>query len=414
MMSQMSPKTVIVLNDYCYVNGGASRIAVDEAVGLAAQGLQVIFIGAVGPICDELKAAPLQVICLDQTELINVLRSPLVALQGLWNHKAGQAMRRVLAPLDPAQTVVHLHGYTKALSTSPVRVASGRGFRVICTLHDFFPACPNGGQFDYVENRPCTRVCLSVSCITRNCDKRKYVHKLYRVARSLAQKYLGGFPGRVFHYISLSNRSAALLQPYLPAQARYYPLENLIEAQPAPAADVAANRDLVIVGRLDPEKGIELLLKAVVKAGVTLTMVGDGPLRAMAEAVPQVRVTGWLPIAKVKDELRKARALVFPSLWYETFGLVIGEAASCGVPAIVSDVTAAAERVQDGVQGWHMRSGDLDDLVRCLELTKDDARVRAAGQAAYDAFWKHPPTRDNHLRGLIEIYGKVLSDQGAA
>ena len=83
MSAQVKIGTVIVLNDYCHVQGGASRVAVDEAVALAQQGLEVIFFGAVGPVCDELKQAPLTVICLDQPELLNVGKNPGVMLQGL-------------------------------------------------------------------------------------------------------------------------------------------------------------------------------------------------------------------------------------------------------------------------------------------------------------------------------------------
>lgn len=401
--------TVVVLNDYCHVNGGASRIAVDEAVGLAAAGHEVIFLGATGPVCEELQHSGAEVVCLNQPELLEAGRTPSVMVQGLWNRAAAKAMGEILDRCDPVSTVVHLHGYTKSLSTSPVRVAARRGFRVVCTLHDFFAACPNGAFFDYTSNSVCRRGALSVACIGKNCDKRHYVHKLYRVLRSFMQKGVGCFPDSVKAYISLSRQSEALLRAYLPRDARLFPLENLIEANREPPVDVAINSRIVVVGRLDQEKGVELLLEAVARAGIALTFVGDGPLRELAERTKGVRVTGWLSNAEVRAELRQARCLVFPSLWYETYGLVVGEAASCGVPAIVSDVTAAAERVTDGVEGWHSRSGDVEDLVRCLLLTKDDAKVRAAGRAAYRRFWSNPPVRSNHLRDLEAIYEAVLA-----
>ena len=78
------------------------------------------------------------------------------------------------------------------------------------------------------------------------------------------------------------------------------------------------------------------------------------------------------------------------------------------MPAIVSDISAAAERVEDGVTGWRMKSGDVEDLVRCLRLTRHDDAIRQTGQAAYDRFWANPPTREVHARELMEIYGRVL------
>ncbi len=409
----MHKRTVIVLNDYCHINGGASRIAIDEAVSLAAAGLRVIFFGASGPVCAELKNAPLEVICLGQPELIDAARNPGVMLQGLWNFPAYQRMESLLQTLGADTTIIHLHGYTKALTTSPVRAAVKRGFSVACTLHDFFTACPNGAFFDYTKSAPCPKRGLSLDCITTNCDKRHYAHKLYRVARSCVQKTAGELPGGVMDYITLSRRSLELLRPYMPAGARYHPLENLIEVPHVAPVDVAANTSVLAVGRLDIEKGVEILLEATKRAGIPLTLVGDGPLRAQAEAQAHVRVTGWVKPEAVHAELAKARCLAFPSLWYEAYGLVVAEAAAYGVPAIVSDISAAAERVEHNVQGWCVRAGDVDDLARCLSLTQNNDLIRAAGRAAYDRFWGSPPTRENHTAGLLAIYEDILSARTA-
>ena len=272
--------TIVVLNDYCYVNGGASKVAVDEAVSLAAMGQRVIFVGAVGPVCPQLASADLTVICLDRTELLQAGGNPGVMLQGLWNRTAQLRVRDILKPLNPASTIVHLHGYTKALTTSPVRAASLMGFRIVCTLHDFFPACPNGAFFDYQERKPCLRTAMSLDCITTNCDKRHYAHKVYRVARSAVQRGPGRFPRGVTNYITLSQGSAELLKLYLPAKSRYFALENIIEVPQVPPVDTAANSAIVAVGRLDIEKGIEVLIEACRKVDLSLTLVGDGPAEA--------------------------------------------------------------------------------------------------------------------------------------
>lgn len=407
----MNKLTIIVLNDYCHIQGGASRIAIDEAVCLHQAGVHVIYFGAVEPVCQELQGEKLEVISLEQPELLHADKNPGVMIQGLWNQTAYRRMGTLLDKLDPRFTVVHLHGYTKALTASPVRAAIKRGFRVVCTLHDFFTACPNGAFFDYVESKPCERRGLSFGCIKTNCDKRHYTHKLYRLARATVQKTTGMLPGGVMDYITLSHHSTELLKPYLPVNARYHPLENLIEVKPAPPVDISANETVVAVGRLDIEKGIEVLLKATAIAGIKLTLVGDGPLRPLAEVQQNCHVTGWVSPESVITELGKSRCLIFPSLWYEAYGLVVAEAAARGVPAIVSVISAAAERVVNGIHGWHVRPGDVEDLTRCLILTKNNDRLRPMGQATYDRFWSAPPTRANHTAGLLAIYQTILATQ---
>ncbi|HUN40890.1 MAG TPA: glycosyltransferase [Acetobacteraceae bacterium] len=408
-----SLESALVLNDFCYVQGGASKVAIDEAIALRHAGVDVTFLGAVGAPCEALRDAGVQVLSLNQPELLQVWRHPSAAMRSAWNNNAFTATRSLLTRLDPARTIVHLHGYTKALSTSPVLAARLAGFATLCTLHDFFAACPNGAMYDYRREQPCERRALSVSCMAANCDKRHPLHKSYRVVRGMVQRHFALFPRSVRDFIALSQRSAALLQPYLAPDAELYPLSNIIDVPHAPPVDVAANTHLLVLGRLDAEKGVMLAAEAAKQTDMSIMFAGEGPLRAAAEA-SGATVTGWLDSAGVWQALGQARCLVFPSRWYETFGLVVDEAAARGVPAIVSDVSAAAERVEDGVTGWIFRSGDLKDLVRCMMSTWDSARVATAGATAYARFWADPPDRQRHVQALLQIYESVLARGRAA
>ncbi|WP_158929500.1 glycosyltransferase [Acidisphaera sp. S103] len=405
----MTVRSVVVLNDFCHVQGGASRVAIDEAVALRQSGLDVTFIGAVGPVCEALDAAGVRTICLNQPELAHVAQHPLVALQTLWNRTACRALQSLMPALDPRQSIVHLHGYTKALTTAPALIANRAGLPVICTLHDFFAACPNGAFFDYRRQEPCRLRALSKSCAFTACDKRHPMHKAYRVVRGIGQRHIAHFPKSVRDYITLSGQSTDLLRPYLPPDARFHPLANIIDVQRSPKVDVGANRTLLVVGRLDAEKGVLLAAEAARRTGLPIVFAGDGPLRSAIEATG-ARVTGWLTPEGVRHEMDQARCLIFPSLWYETFGLVVTEAAARGVPAIVSDIAAPAERIVDGSTGWVFRSGDLDSLMRCVQFTRDSDTVQAVGTAAYNAYWAKPSDPRRHTAALTAIYDAVIAD----
>jgi glycosyltransferase involved in cell wall biosynthesis len=235
------------------------------------------------------------------------------------------------------------------------------------------------------------------------------LHKAYRVVRGVAQRRIARFPAAVRNYITLSDQSAKLLRPYLPIDAQFYALPNIIDIERAPPVDAGANRTLVVVGRLDVEKGVLLAAEAARRAASPIVFVGDGPLRAEIVATG-ARVTGWLSTDRVRTEIDHARCLIFPSLWYETFGLVVAEAAARGVPAIVSDISAAAERVVDGSSGWVFRSDDLESLERCMALIGDSELVRAAGAIAYRDYWARPSDPHCHTARLTAIYDTVISD----
>ena len=399
---------VVVLNDFCFVQGGASKVAIDEAIALRQRGIAVTFLAPVGPPCEALLDAGVRIVCLDQPELADAARHPSAALRGLSNRPACRALRTVLGGLDPARSIVHLHGYTKALTAFPALAARNAGFRTVCTLHDFFAACPNGAFYDYRRDAPCDLTALSRSCIATNCDKRHALHKGYRVARGLIQRHVAQFPSSVRDYITLSRRSAALLAPYLPSDAVFHPLENIIDMERRPPVDPAANRELLVLGRLDAEKGVMLAAEAAHRAGWPIVFAGDGTQRTMLESAG-ASVTGWLPADEAQQRIDRTRCLIFPSRWYETYGLVVAEAAARGVPAIVSHISAPAERMEQGITGWIFRSGDTDDLMRCMAILHDDAAVRAAGAAAYQRFWSCPPDRARHAAQLLSIYAAVLS-----
>lgn len=401
---------VVLLNDYAYVQGGATRVAVDEAIGLANRGARVKFIGAVGPVCSDLGAPGVETICLGQSGLKGSGAGPEAVVSSMWNARAYATTKAVLAALDPRETVVHVHQFDKALSTSPVRCALERGFTVVCTLHEYFSVCPNGAFFDYNANVPCYRKALSASCILHNCDRRKYSHKLYRVARSLVQRGPGRMPGGVTHFIASSERCEKMVAPYLPPDAQVHHIENPVIVNRIKPVAVGKNRRIAAVGRLEQEKGIVVLLEAARRTNTALLLVGDGSLRALVSGCEFCEVTGWLPRNEVLGKLESARCLVFPSLCFETYGLSVAEAAGRGIPAIVSDVTAAAERVVNNETGWHVRAGDVGHLQELLGLVQDDTVVDSAGRAAFERFWSNPPTLERHVRELGVLYEEVLRE----
>jgi len=403
---------VVVVNDYAQVNGGASQVALASAGALAHRGHEVTVFTAVGATA-ELPDHPgrARLICTGQHEIARDPNRMRAALQGLWNQHAARTMRELLNGLDPRDTVVHFHGWTKALSSSVIHECLSSGFPSVTTLHEYFSACPNGGFFDYQRQTICGRRPLGAACVATHCDARSYPQKLWRVGRQYVQRVAGEFPGGMRHFITLSGFSMQVLKPYLPADARFHAVPNPIDVPREAPVAVDAEEGFVYAGRLAPEKGGILLARAARPLRASLTFVGDGEQRgAISAEYPQARITGWLAPAAVRRQLRRSRALVLPSLWYETQGLVVLEAAALGVPAIVPAGSAARDFVLDGVTGLWFRSGDENDLRDKLRMLQEDAGLAATlGKAAYEHFWRDPPTLDKHAARLEDVYRQVLN-----
>lgn len=119
---------------------------------------------------------------------------------------------------------------------------------------------------------------------------------------------------------------------------------------------------------------------------------------------------GWRDEAGVQALMREARALVFPSVWYEGQPLTVYEALACGAPVIVSDACAGREAVEDGETGYWFRSGDAAALAAHLvRLTADDLAARL-GRAAYERYWSAPLTNAAHLDRITVVYEQVLRE----
>lgn len=400
---------IIIVNDFADVNGGAGQVALTSAIALANLRHHVVVFSAVSPVMPTLREFGVDVIVTGQHAIAQDKNRLRASVQGIWNFKAQNTMDDLLASLNPKETVVHIHSWTSALSSSVIRAAIKSGFNVVCTFHDYFSACPNGGFFDFQKREICTETPLSFACISRNCDVRSYPQKLWRVARQVVQNRLGLMPSGIRHFIAVSDFSLAILKPFLPSNASVYRINNPINVERRECIDSSKNDAFTFVGRLSPEKGSDLFARAAKKAGLSPVFVGEGRLReTIVEICPQAQITGWVTGDQVQEYVSHARALVLPSFLYEGSPLVIAEAAALGIPSIVPDTCAARDLVENGQTGLWFRGGDENDLVEKIRMLQQPEFAARLGRAAYERYWASPSTSDIHVKSLIDCYEGIL------
>ncbi len=408
----MTPHIVIV-NDHAHINGGSAKVAIDSAEGFARRGHRVDYFSAVGPVEPSLAEAGVTVTLLDQPDVVSAKSLARFGAQWLWNAAAERGLAGLLASCDPAETIVHVHGWAKALSPSIGRALTRAGLPVVHTLHEYYLACPNGGFYDYGAARDCDHEAMSLGCIAHNCDSRGYHRKLMRVGRHAVMRHASGLRDTARHLISISRLQRETIAPYMPS-AVFYEVGNPIDVTDLGPKGDHAPGDIVFVGRLAPEKGPRYFARAARLAGVTPVFVGDGPERtALGREFPEACFLGWRSPAEVREILRAARALVFPSVWYEGQPLTVYEALALGTPVIVSDLCAGREAVVDGETGVWFKSADTPSLAAAISRLTDDALARRMADAAYARYWADPLTLDRHLDAIAAVYEKVREAFGA-
>jgi glycosyltransferase involved in cell wall biosynthesis len=400
---------IIVANDFAHVNGGAAQVALSSAIGLAGHGHNVTLFAAVAPIASGLQDSGVALVLTNQYDIKSDPKRLRAAAQGIWNPRAARKMKELLSRSVPDQTILHVHGWTKALSSSIIHAAIGRGFHVVVTMHDYFYACPTGGFFNFRTRQACPLRPLSAACLREKCDRDGYAEKLWRCTRQAVQNTLGLPRSPLLSFITLSDFSENVLRPFFPSEAAIYRLDNPNDFVKEPPIDVESNIHFASVGRLTPEKGPDLLAKAARDLNCEVTFVGEGPSReAVASIMPHAQITGWQSRESVRSHLREARALVLASLWYEAQPLVVLEAAAMGIPAVVPDQCAARELVENGITGLWFRSGDYADLRDKMDILRRAQNAARMGQAAYDRYWANPFTLERHVISLEQCYRAIL------
>lgn len=403
--------TIIIVNDFAFVNGGAGQVAITTARILANTGKRVIFFAAVGPVGQELKDVQnLSVICLNQKDVLRDPNRLRAVFQGVWNFRAAKTLSSVLSDCSPHDTVVHIHALSKSISSSIISVAKRKGFRVVYHLHDYGVACPNLGFFDYQKDEICSRKAMGLSCITHHCDSRSFLHKGWRVLRQFVQYHFGGLPNDVDTMIYISEFSRRILEPYFAKGQRLAFLPNLLDMKHKERIQAEKNQVFLFVGRFAPEKAPALFARAVARLSIPAIFIGTGECEAeLREICPEAEFPGWLSHEEMEFYFSRARALVFPSKWYEGQPLTVLEALSQGIPAIVSDVCAARDEILDGETGLLFSSSNIDSLCKKLAIFQDDETVQRFSECAYQRHWKKQHDGEAYADKLTEIYEQTLT-----
>ena len=174
----------------------------------------------------------------------------------------------------------------------------------------------------------------------------------------------------------------------------------------------------LFVGRLDPEKGINTLLEAWRHLDFPLKIRGSGRMDEAARSfvtghnMDHVEFVGRLEEHELSNLIRNARFLVMPSEgYYETFGMVIIEAYSRGVPVVASNIGVVPELVSARQTGLLFEPGNSLDLAEKAKWMWDhSSEARVMGRNGRNTY-KERFTQDQCYETLVEVYEKLISSK---
>lgn len=404
-------KVLIVHNHYC-LRGGEDSVFDTESRMLERVGLEVVRYERTNA---DIPAG-----------IVGRLRT---ALGTVWSRRSYREVRAILRRERP--DVMHCHNTFPLISPSVYYAAAAEGVPVVQTLHNYRLACLNGYLFR--DGAICER-CLGRGAwggVRRRCYRGSLGGSLSVAVMLAVHRALGTWRRKVTRYIALTDFSKAkFVEAGLPEQmiaVKPNTLDKPDEGGMSDGTDGVGPATFLYLGRLSPEKGVDVLIDAWrilcderggggqtgAGCGARLLIAGDGPereaLEAQAAGLPDVTFLGAVPKEKVSELLGKCSAIVLPSRCYETFGLVSVEAASVGIPTIAPDKGTTASLVADGKSGRLFCLGNPSSLASVLrDLIANRAQLRRMGAAAQDAYRTGPCWPERNLSLVMEIYREAL------
>ncbi len=401
---------VLQVNKFLYRRGGAEGYMLDVSELLRGAGHEVGFFGMQHPenvIHDFDDDYPTEV---DFDNPAGITAKARAGGRMLWSLAAQRGMANVIKKFRP--DVAHLHNVYHQLSPSILTPLKRAGVPIVMTAHDYKLVCPtyqllaNGEICDACVPRHFHQA-LRVKCRDGSLATSAMM-ALELSVHTATQRY-----SPISRFLCPSQYLADTLQRGKVFPDRLHVLRNF--TFPASERDderAVEQGHFVFAGRLVPEKGVEVAVRAIghTQQDVRLHILGEGPqqlhLETLANEVAPGKITfhGRVSREEVVQRLRASTAALVPSSWLENQPLAVLEAFGSGVPVIATDLGGLSEIVQPRRTGILVPPKDPFALAQAMdELTADPEMAMQMGiNAAQYVRAAHDP--DSHLIDLVGHY----------
>lgn len=347
----------------------------------------------------------------EEVKQINFRSGIKVASRTIYFISARKRLEKLIREERPH--IAHLHNIHHHITPSILYALRKYKIPVVWTLHDYQLICPN---IHFIANG---KIC-------ERCKKHRYYWpplircKKGSLAASLMSSIeivihnLMGIERLVKLFISPSNflRNKFIEFGFKERKIRH--VAHFVETIASEKRQTPGDFYL-FVGRISEEKGLKTLIDAAIKVNAgKLKIIGSGPLleemMRHAKKIDKNNLVEFLG-HKSRDEvyefMHECKFLIVPSEWYETSGLVILEAFSCGKPVIASRIGGIPELVDENRTGLTFEMGNVEQLREKISyMLNNPEAVENMGNNAL-AFVRENATSQKYYQALLEIYSEV-------
>ena len=387
--NHIEKQNILIVHNYYQIPGGEDTVVANEKKMLEKHGNKVILYSR------------------NNVELrqMSKLRKLLLPFITVFNPRTYREIRKIIKTEEI--DIVHVHNTLTLISPSAYYAAKSMNVPVVQTIHNFRILCP-GATF-YRDGHICED-CMKegLKCAVKHgcyrgskfqtlaCVINEKIHRMTRIY------------GKI-NYICLTDFNKEKLLQFKQIK------ENMVFIKPnftyKPKVQNESGEFYLFIGRVEEIKGLPLIIEAFKNVPEKrLLIAGTGSkfekYKEQMSGIPNIEFKGFMPKNDLQELLKKAKAVVVASQWYETFGMIIIEAFASGVPVIAGDIGNVGNLVDDGINGIKFQYNSADSLIQALKRFESFSR-ETLGKNAYMKYEKMF-NEENNYEMLHKIYLCIL------
>lgn len=343
----------------------------------------------------------------------SVINKVKFGLYSFYNIESAELLEDKINKFSP--DIIHVHNFFPIASPSLFYVANKMKVPIVMTLHNYRLICPNAMFFREGEVcESCISKSFAIDGVIHGCYRNSKVQTLFLASMIWFHKIKNTWYSRVDRYIVLTNfaKNKFLTSSLKLANQKIVIKANFVEDR---GFDFNKEDYCLFVGRLSEEKGIDVLLEAFKDSERKLVIIGTGPLvgkvEKYSEKYTNIEYLGFQSIEIIIEKLKKAKALIFTSIWYEGMPMTILESFSAGTPVICVDIGGPAEVVENKFTGLIYKAGDIKDLQNKVDWMYEhtDSHKLFCENAHKEYISKY--SEDVNYIQLMNIYKDVIDEK---
>lgn len=380
---------ILLVNKFYYRRGGAETYLLEIEKKLQAEGHEVVIFSMHHPKNLPSKWNHFFVSRVSFNEG-GVWQKVRAVCRMMYSFEARQKFKAIIQEFKP--DVIHLHNIYHQISPSILPIAQEAAIPVIMHLHDYKLICPNYSLYD--GKNICEDCTLPHywHCFFKKCFENSYIKSfLVSFETFFHQGILNIYKKNINLYIAPSQFMKEICVRHGIPESKIRVLYNFVLGETT-ISESKEGSYFLYFGRLSPEKGIDVLLGAVIDdPNFKVVIAGVGPDQTRLKKIThqlnlgnQVKFVGYQTGQVLEEFIQNAEAIVMPSVWLENMPFSLLEAMNQGKIVVASRIGGLEEIIVDGKNGFLFTPGNSQELakiLRSLHELSPDARKQLKSEA---------------------------------